>query len=148
MVRPTLGYLTCPWCEQRPSARSLAALSAVISGLLCHRHRGPAFRGRRRDRPAFASSHSLAAASAHAIAVVPLAAGPGSRSGWCDVERIGVVPAHAETVQVAWRWVEFTWVVCNRLGVGCKLVCALGRAPDRMPEIGAPIVPAVENRER
>jgi hypothetical protein len=67
-------------------ARSRLALQ--LSGPLCHRHRGPTFRGRRRGRLAHASMRLLAAARAHAIAVVPLAAGAGSRLGWCRVERM------------------------------------------------------------
>ena len=51
MVRPSLASLT-RLCEQRPGARSRSRLVLHLSGPPCHRHRGPAFRGRRRGRPA------------------------------------------------------------------------------------------------
>ena len=54
-----LSHLPLEPCVSRGLVLARSRLTLQLSCLLCHRHRGPAFRARRRDRPAFASSHLL-----------------------------------------------------------------------------------------
>jgi len=96
-------------------------LAQQFSGRVCHRGPGPAFRGRRRGRPAQARSHQLSVARAHAIALDRLAARDVAHGGVGFWSTAGAIFSRAGTARVVGRWVEVTRAVCSHSRVVCEL---------------------------
>ena len=111
-------------------------LAQRSSGLICHRHCGPAFCGRRQGCLAHVRSNWLTAARAHAIVLGRLDAAyvaHGEVDFWSATD---AVSARSKTARVAGRWVDVTRAVPSRLAMLCELAWPLGSAPAyRMREL-------------